>query len=385
MKALFLVFYGFQEYNGISKKIKYQIDALKKCGLDIRTCHYEVMPDGSRKWMIDDKLLVDLGKGIIAKLKKRISFTPILQYVNQENISLVYIRSYHNANPFTIQFVKALRKQGVKVLLEIPTYPYDQEYFSIKEKIQLYTDRLFRHTFCKYINAIITFSNDKKIFGCPTIRISNGIDFSHIPLHLPTHNSKKELHLIGVAEIHFWHGFDRLIEGMKNYYNTHPEYKVYFHLVGNLFGKREQQEIKSRILQYGLETYIMLHGAKYGKELDDLFNQADFAVGSLARHRSGIYNIKTLKNREYAARGFGFIYSETDDDFDQMPYVLKVPADESPINIPLLIEFYKHQSMTPQEIRATIFHLSWEIQMKKIEKIWQVSSNNCSQEYSIQQ
>ena len=44
MKALFLVFYGFQEYNGISKKIRYQINALKKCGFDIQTCHYEERP-----------------------------------------------------------------------------------------------------------------------------------------------------------------------------------------------------------------------------------------------------------------------------------------------------------------------------------------------------
>lgn len=32
MKILFLVFYGFQEYNGISKKIGYQADALRQCG-----------------------------------------------------------------------------------------------------------------------------------------------------------------------------------------------------------------------------------------------------------------------------------------------------------------------------------------------------------------
>ncbi|MEG2480028.1 MAG: hypothetical protein RSA50_07120, partial [Mucinivorans sp.] len=43
---------------------------------------------------------------------------------------------------------------------------------------------------------------------------------------------------------------------------------------------------------------------------DDLFEQADIAIGSLARHRSGITTIKTLKNREYAARGIPFIYSE---------------------------------------------------------------------------
>lgn len=366
MKALFLVFYGFQEYNGISKKIRYQINALKKCDLDTCVCYWEVMPDGNRQWLVNGATLVDYGKGIVAKLKKRISFAPILRYVKQEDISIVYIRSYHNANPFTIHFVKALKKLNIKVLMEIPTYPYDQEYSSLKEKIQLYTDKLFRRTFCKYIDAIVTFSNDTKIFGCPTIRISNGIDFQSIPLRKCIRDTSKELHLIGVAEIHFWHGFDRLIKGMANYYSTHPEYKVYFHLVGNFSSEREKREIETPIHKYKLEPYITLYGAKHGKELDILFDNADFAVGSLARHRSGIYNIKTLKNREYAARGFSFIYSETDDDFDSMPYTLKVSANEASINIPQLIEFYKYQPLSPQEIRDSIWHLSWEEQMKKV-------------------
>lgn len=368
MKALFLVFYGFQEYNGISKKIRYQISALEKCGMDVRTCYYEVTPNGGRQWMINDEVLVDLGKGMIAKLKKRISFRAIIRYIIKEKIPFVYIRSYHNANPFTIHFVKALKNHGVKIFLEIPTYPYDQEYFSVKEKIELYADKLFRHTFCKYIDAIITYSNDTEIFGKRTIRLSNGIDFNHIPLRNSTKNINNELHLIGVAEIHFWHGFDRLIKGLGTYYNSNPEYKVYFHLVGNMSGKREQDEILTPIKKYGLKPYVTLYGAKHGEELNELFNHADFAIGSLGRHRSGIYNIKTLKNREYAARGFAFAYSETDDDFDQMPYVLKLSADESPINIPQLIEFCRSQPMSPDEIRASIQHLSWDVQMRKVYK-----------------
>ena len=75
---------------------------------------------------------------------------------------------------------------------------------------------------------------------------------------------------------------------------------------------------------------------------------------------------QTLKNREYAARGFGFVYSETDDDFDRMPYTLKVPADESPVSIPALIEFFQHMTVTPREIRDSIRHLCWEEQMKKV-------------------
>lgn len=364
MRALFLVFYGFQEYNGISKKIRYQVDALKQCGLDVRTCHYEVCENGERQWMIDDLVLKKLGKGIIAKIKKRISFAPIIRYICEEQISFVYIRYYHNANPFTIHLVRAIKKLGAKVVLEIPTYPYDQEF--IDQKLSLCMDKLFRHTLCKQLDAVITFSNDTEIFGQRTIRISNGIDFSSIPLRKQVRTMENELHLIGVAEIHFWHGFDRVINGLKDYYAQAPSYKVYFHIVGNLSGERERHEIEMPIQTCGLSPYVILHGAKHGRELDALFEKADFAIGSLARHRSGIYNIKTLKNREYAARGFGFIYSETDDDFERMPYILKAPADETPIDIPKLIAFCKQQSTSPQDIRDSIRHLSWNEQMKKV-------------------
>lgn len=366
MKALFLIFYGFQEYNGISKKIKYQINALEKYGMDVHTCSYEVMSNGCRQWLVNGKTLANLGYGMVAKLKKRISFHCILRYILENQIPMVYIRSYHNANPFTIHFVKALKKHGVKILLEIPTYPYDQEYFSMQDKAILCIDKLFRHTFCKYVDAIVTYSDDAEIFGRPTIRLSNGIDFSNIPLRTVSNDLSCEMHLIGVAEIHFWHGFDRLIKGLGQYYSNSPNYKVYFHLVGNLTGKREEVEILSSIHDYGIEPYVILHGAKHGQELNELFDCADFAIGSLGRHRSGICSIKTLKNREYAARGFSFVYSETDADFDHMPYVLKVPADESPINIPRIIEFCRMLPINPSQIRDSIQHLSWELQMKKV-------------------
>ena len=139
-----------------------------------------------------------------------------------------------------------------------------------------------------------------------------------------------------MAEVHYWHGFDRLVSGLADYYRTNPEYKVYFHIVGPLSGEREREDILPLIRDNHLEPYVLLHGPLHSEELDAQFEQADFAIGSLGRHRSGITYIKTLKNREYAARGLAFTYSETDEDFDSMPYVWKVPADESPIDIALI-------------------------------------------------
>jgi hypothetical protein len=73
-----------------------------------------------------------------------------------------------------------------------------------------------------------------------------------------------------------------------------------------------------------------------------------------------------LKNREYAARGIPFIYSETDSDFDQKPYVLKAPADETPIDIQKIVDFVQTHQWNPEDIRKTVEHLQWKIQMKKV-------------------
>ena len=113
---------------------------------------------------------------------------------------------------------------------------------------------------------------------------------------------------------------------------------------------------------------MILHGPLHSEELDAQFEKADFAIGSLGRHRSGIAHIKTLKNREYAARGLAFTYSENDDDFDSAPYVWKAPADESPADIMGLVEFQRALTMTPLEIRESVYPLSWKAQMQKVIK-----------------
>ena len=120
------------------------------------------------------------------------------------------------------------------------------------------------------------------------------------------------------------------------------------------------------MIQYGIQEHIVFHGQLFGEELDKVFNMSCFAIGSLARHRSGITEIKTLKNREYATRGIPFIYSEKDSDFDHQPYVLKAPADESPIDIQQIINFVKDFEMKPSEMRKTVEHLTWKIQMQKV-------------------
>ena len=73
-----------------------------------------------------------------------------------------------------------------------------------------------------------------------------------------------------------------------------------------------------------------------------------------------------MKNREYATRGIPFIYSEQDSDFDHQPYIIKAPADETPIDIQRIIDFMADFDMKPEEIRKTVEPLQWKYQMKKV-------------------
>lgn len=368
MKALFLIFHGFAAYNGISKKILYQVDALRSCGAEVELCHLKIDEHGRQLRMVDDRVLQDYGNDTLAKIRKRCCYGELTRYVIDNGIELVYIRSVHNANPFINRMVRTLHCNGVKVVMEIPTFPYEKQYehSSLKNKMQLKIDILFRRTMAKYLDRIVTFSDDDTIFGVPTIRISNGIDFEHIPIKVRINDTSHEINLIGVADIHFWHGFDRMIEGLAVYYNRERGRRVIFHIVGNGV-EAELARLRELTQRYNLTDYVVFHGPLSGDALDDTFERSDIGIASLARHRSGITKIKTLKNREYAARGIPFIYSETDDDFDRMPYVMRVPADESPVDVDSVIGFCDANQFTSGDIRRSIVEsLSWRTQMQKV-------------------
>lgn len=373
MKILFLVYHGFSEVSGISKKIHYQVKGLRENGYEVHLCYYDFDANGHRCRYVDDKVIKDYGTGTLAGLRQRIDFDCIYDYCKDNGIQFVYARCFQNASPFLIRFFKKLKKLGIKAVTEIPTYPYDQEFdtFSRQERLGLKIDQMFRNRLYREQSAVVTFSDAETIFGQRTIRISNGVDFDSIPLH-HFQPVDEAIHFIGVAEVHLWHGYDRLIAGLGEYYRKvdNPRH-IIFHIVGgvdpyDLYGEGDYKGIQTRIDEYGLQDYVVFHGQLFGEELDKIFNQSCFAIGSLARHRSGITYIKTLKNREYATRGIPFIYSEIDSDFEDKPYIIKAKPDESPIDVQQIVDFIESHHFDPAEIRKTVENLTWKIQMKRV-------------------
>lgn len=362
MKILFLVYHILSPHSGISKKILSQVDGLRENGADVSLCTLQINPDGSKSRLVDGQSIRDFGLGMKAKIKKRLSYSDIVDYVRESGTELVYIRYDINADPFTVKFVKDLKKLGVKILVEIPTYPYDGEFKGqgLAMNLQLLVDKCFRRRFFSYCDRTVTYVNEESIFGCKTVQISNGVDFKKIPI-AGDQPFDGTLRMLSVANVHLWHGLDRLIRGM----GEQPEVPSELHIVGDGL-ESIFNEYKAMISQYGLQDRVKILGPMFGEALDKEFDWCNIAVGSLARHRSGINTIKTLKNREYAARGRAFFYSETDSDFDQAPFIFKVPANETPVEIKQIASFRNSLGMTPIQIRDSIQSLSWTEQMKKV-------------------
>lgn len=374
VKTLFLTYHGFENASGISKKMLAQIKGLRENGHEVSVCHYSYADDGSRCRYVNDQVIANFGHGKLAAFKQRFSYGCIYDYCMANGIELVYARSFMNASPPLVRLFKRLRQAGIQLVMEIPTYPYDGEFASLplKHRMGLFVDKIFRWQLAAQFNAIVTFSDEKSIFGQRTINISNGIDMDSIPL---LHPKPVEgcLHLIGVAEVHPWHGFDRVIKGIGEYYKKRKgtEVQVFFHIVGHVAdaemqGTRMAPGFAPLIEQHDIGQYVQFHGQLFGKALDEVFSQCTFGIGSLGRHRSGITHIKTLKNREYACRGIPFIYSECDSDFDHQPYVLKAAPDESAIDIGHIIDFMSKFNIPASDIRKSVTHLSWKEQMQKV-------------------
>lgn len=361
-KILFLVYHGLSSHSGISKKILAQVDGLRANGADVRLCTLEIAADGTKSRVVDGTPIRVFGSGLMAKIRKHTSYSDIVSYVADNGMDTVYIRYDINSDPFTVALVRQLHRSGLKVIVEIPTWPYDGEFKgqSLPLRLQLLVDKCFRKRFWSFCDRALVYTDDREVIGCKTINISNGVDFSKIST-VPEREHSGRMRMLSVANIHLWHGLDRLIRGM----GEKPEVDCCLHIVGD--GLPEIFESYRELAKkYGIEDRVMILGPKFGKELDDEFDWADIAVGSLGRHRSGITDIKTLKNREYAARGLAFFYSEHDSDFDTRPYVFKVPADESPVDVEAVRTFLDGVGMSPADIRASISSLSWKNQMSAI-------------------
>ena len=345
-KLLFIAFNNFSNLHfGPTAKVFSQCRAFENLGYDVELIGRigsdtaVIKNDRDYKVITKHNVLINhtRARNII---DKHYQIVDTKKYIKNRSYDVCYIRYDFSDGDF-IGLLKKVRQCCKKIVLELPTYPYDEENkYGIMSKLRITVDKIYRKRLHKYLELIVTFyGNHKEILGVPAKIVPNGFDFSRMELvkeKLPS----DAVHIVAVSAMREWHGYERFIEGMNNYYKHGKENKMNFvlHLVGN---GREYGKYKELIEKYSLESHIILEGAMFGEKLDALYEKCALGIDSLARHRSGIDVLSSLKSREYGAKGIPLINScKIDIIEDDFPYLLRVPADESPIELEAVEEFY---------------------------------------------
>lgn len=263
-----------------------------------------------------------------------------LEWINNHCDTEVYIRYGSPATLWLIEFLKILYKRKIKIVIEFPTYPYEQQFSSWRRDNILFEDRLFRGQMKQYIDYGVTYDPETMIFGIPVIELQNGIDSNE---HLVKKVRKKdnEIVLIAVASMIMVHGYERIIKGMKEYYQKCGDYKIYFRLVGD-DSTQECEYYKRLVNEYSLGEYITFYGEVIGGQLDQLYDSSDIGIGPLGLYKINNIGGGPIKTREYCIRGLPFIYGYEENGFNgNEEYVLKVSNDDSPIDMNEVIKLYE--------------------------------------------
>ncbi len=357
MRLLYMTTWTFhgQGNSGIEKKIQQHLKVFGDEGHEITvTGIYQ----GRTFWHEKGRTRFLGQNGVFGKVN---AHRLLAGQLRKQRFDCAYVR-YNLSDPFLLRAVKYLRKNGARIVLEIPTYPYEAECRNTwMDRINLALDRHYRKKLKRYVGRVVTYYTDEtSVFDIPVIRTSNGIDFSRFSLRCPQPPvgfadmparaaaqggqppgawDKRPIRLLAVSNVGMWHGYDRLIRGLHAYYAGGGARNLQFFVVG---GGAILEEYGKMIKKWNLSDHIFLEGPKSGAQLEQYYDNCDLAVDGFGYHRKGMTKSSSLKTREYGAKGIPVITACEIDIFpsDRYDFILKVPADESDVRVEDIIAFY---------------------------------------------
>lgn len=314
--------------SGVSKKIDAQMKVFRE-----HFEMYEIILEKKKENKIQRKV-----RQKILKKKPKILYDNALNKV--EFADFVYIRKQILDQDF-LSFLQALRLKNpdCRILMEVPTYPYWNEFPKNKLGKQIIEEEKTIIPELKgLLNLIVDVGNEKEIFGITTVNIQNGLDPELV--HISSKKEKIEsINLIAVAKWRDVHGYERIISSMKEYYKNGGTRDVILHMVGDgpetgyYKSLAESQFVKDKIIFYGYKT---------GTELEKIYDKADIGLGVFGFYKTGGNYVSAIKCAEYLMRGLPVV-SAMDEEYLiglRGKYYLGFPDDESTIRLEDIIEFY---------------------------------------------
>ena len=336
MKGLYVIHapYNNDMLSGLEKKVLFQIGIMNEYGLN---CVDYVQNTGDRG--IPHPIAAVLRRLPFSNLSPKWEFNP--NFLDQ---NYIYMRRTPAFNSAMRRILGQIKKENpkIKIIVEIPTYPYDQEYLGLSGKIMQLKDSWNRTKLSGIIDRFAVINDGspmQDLWGIPVIPFINGIDFNKVSPKC-VKNMSGEIHLLCLSSFAFWTGYDRLLVGLERYYQNGGTKNFIVDLAGDGPELSNYKEIvaNSQILP----KHVVFHGWISGERLKKIYNQADIGVGPLGISRWKITVSSSLKTREYLAKGLplmtsGYVDVLTNSNF---PYHYEFPNDATPIDMEQVAEFY---------------------------------------------
>lgn len=197
----------------------------------------------------------------------------------------------------------------------------------------------------------------------PGLVLPNGADPLAIAFVSP-HVAAERVHLLCVANVHHWHGLDRIIVGLASAPHSHG---MALHVVGD---GPAVPGLRALAQDAGVGDHVHFHGTIPTAKLQPWYAQAHVAIGCLAAHRKGLHEVSALKHREYALAGLPLIFAGADADFPaNLPWLRQLPADDSPIlpsQLRSLALGWVAEARRRQIRQWALVHLSWSAKIPSL-------------------
>lgn len=370
MKGLYIHDIDFvlrPEYRGVSKKIDAQINAFKSLSVDMDLIHVE----NNNIKIADKEVGINIGKYKFGRIKNTFFFSNICKLlknnkiINLNRYDFVYIR-FSMANIGMYYLIKFLFKSNLKVILEVPTFPYKDELSNnfINFILKNIDDMIWRKLY-KYVYRIAVTNDLRKLYGVNTVSIYNGVDLDSIKVSKNI-SDNEIINVTGIANISKWHGYDRLIKGLSNYYssNNSIKQKIHFNIVGEGEEKANLENLSKELM---VTDYVHFLGYRSGEDLDTVMDGTNIGISSLALFRAGGGH-DPIKSKEFIARGLPVVLGYNDKLIDMsLSYVIKVPENDEAIDVGYIIDRYKRINVSNSEVRLYAEkNLSWRSQIAKV-------------------
>lgn len=373
-KVLFVMKYPIDEQYSILQKLNGEMEAVFKLGYDVYYISF-------------DKQYVYLNHGTDRRVLQKTTFGKSRAYfhliafydiynvaakaIKLENIDIVYFR-YGPLNVLGNKLFK-IANQNSRLVVEIPTFPVDRETQknTLRRVYIKYSEWWWRRSAHNISLFTIIGEPALSYLGVPAINIDNGISVEKIPLRNPTNADDNRIHILAVASMCTWHGYDRIIRGLAEW-NSPNKSKYVVDLIGDE-GDGSLQEWKKMVNDLHLQDQVVFHGKMTGEPLTEMFEMATIGLCSLGMYRNGFYSGSVLKLREYMARGLPFVYAHDDPAIDEsMEWCLRIANDDSPVPMEEVCSFVsqilKKTSIPLMMRNYAAKNMTWEAQFERVFK-----------------